>query len=337
MKEKVIMKDIAKDLNISIVSVSKALSGKDGISDELRVKIINKANALGYRTSLTQKNNLLNNPIIGIIAPEYFFKGNQYYCDCFAEIVQLLEENQYSAILKIISHDEINNKDIPRMIENKLVDGIIFLAEIPSGYIENISKIAIPFLLFDFYCTDINTTSIVANNFLGTYEITNFLINNGHSKIGFVGTINATKSISDRFLGYQKSLLEHSIGFNSDLIIKDRDDINTISNKLFKLPDNMPTAFVCNNDSSAFTFITFLEKNGYSVPKDVSIISFDNTKYSRITSPSITTYDTNIKNMSQAAVNKIIGFIKGENDIKEQIVVTGDIILRNSHRSLLLK
>lgn len=123
----------------------------------------------------------------------------------------------------------------------------------------------IPVLYLDFYVNDSPCDAVISNSFYGSYQLTNYLIQMGHRKIAYVGTILVTKSITDRYLGYYKALMEHGIEVHKEYLLEDRDRNNCLLDveHYMKIPDDIPTAFVCNCDVAASDVIKKLEKQGY--------------------------------------------------------------------------
>ncbi|XOQ45149.1 MAG: hypothetical protein ACFWTN_11995 [Clostridium sp.] len=163
---------------------------------------------------------------------------------------------------------------------------------------------------------------------LKMYNATKFLIERQHREIGFVGNINLTNSIRDRYLGYYRALIENGIKINTDYIIKERNDDNNDIDIV--LPSTMPTSFVCNSDQAAFRLMEALEKANLRVPEDVSVIGFDDTLYSITSRPKLTTVSVNRKSMAENAITMIMDLLENSNLIPRKIVVSTSIIDRNS-------
>ena len=190
----------------------------------------------------------------------------------------------------------------------------------------------IPVVFFDFYVKDSNIDSVVIDNFYSGYQLTNLLIKKGHTHIGFVGNIYSTSSIQDRFLGYYRSLLEHKIPLNFAYVISDRNEDGQLID--LQLPEKMPTAFVCNNDQVAYYFINKLKEHGVRVPEDCSIVAFDNTIFSTISGPPITTVDTHVEELVEVVSKVIIKKINVPNKTYNRILVKASIIERESVRKV---
>jgi len=328
------MKDIAEKLDVSSVTVSKALNDKDGVSDELKQKIKDLANEMGYRMNTlakSMKEGCSYN--IGVIIPECFTGGLQsFYLNFYQSVAQVLEEYDYYGILQILSKQDEKDLVLPRIYHESRVDGFIVLGQVSRSYVETLQGIQMPIVFLDFYDEHLEMDSVITDNFYGAYKITNYLMHSGHKKIGFVGDIYATSSIQDRFLGYYKSLLEHKIPLKQEFVIKDRDEHGKYIELEF--PQEMPTAFVCNCDQIAYNVIEKLKQMNYDVPGDISVVGFDNDIFATISTPQITTVEVDIEEMSATAVEYILEKIKMNNREYGRVSIKGKIIYRESVKQL---
>lgn len=334
MKANITMKDIAQKLGVSSVTVSKALNDKDGVSDELKVKIKELAEEMGYRyntVAKSMKEGLSYN--IGVVIPERFAgMAQSFYLKVYQQISLVLEKNGYYGILQILNDEDETNLTLPRVYYERKVDGFIILGQVSKDYIKKIESIELPKLFLDFYDENATVDSIVTDNFYGAYELTNYLVQNGHNKIAYVGNLYSTSSIQDRFLGYYKSLLEHHIDLKQELILNDRDERGAYVD--IDLPAEMPTAFVCNCDQVAHNLINKLKKQGYSIPDDCSVVGFDNDIYATITEPKLTTIEVDIEEMASSAVKFVIEKVKNKHKKHGRVLVKGKIIYRDSVKKL---
>lgn len=333
-RENVTMKDIAERVGVSVVTVSKALNDRDGVSEETKKKIQQLADEMGYRYNVMArsiKEGYSYN--IGVIIAERFAGDIQsFYLKFYKHISMLLEKYDYSGILNILTEEDEENCILPKSYQERKVDAFILLGQIHKSYIEALQKSEIPIIFLDFYDEHANVDSVITDNFYGSYEITNYLIMNGHRDIAFVGNLYATSSIQDRFLGYYKSLLEHKISIRQEYIINDRDEKGKFIN--LTLPKPLPTAFVCNCDQIAYHLITMLKKQGYLVPNDCSVVGFDNDIFAMISNPPLTTVEVDIKEMAAMAIRIIIEKIKNPNKEYGRMLVPGNIIYRDSVKKL---
>lgn len=334
MAKNVTMQDIAKELGISTVSVSKALTDKDGVGSEMRAAIKKKAEEMGYRYSVTKSGKEGRNYNIGVLVEEHFIKDNTsaFYFKMYQSIIMKLPKNNYSGILEILTADKIKSGILPKIITDKKVDGLIALGKIESNYLKMLREIGIPIVYLDYYDRHMEVPSVTTDNVYGTYMLMNHIVRMGHRKIAFVGDIEATPSILDRYLGYMRGLIVNNISVPADYLICDRDaEGNYID---MKLPDEMPTAFVCNCDHVALFLIDNLKKMGYRVPEDVSVVGFDNSPFAEYADPKLTTVEVDVDTMTETACDLLVSMIRGEKNIHGRKVISGRLILRESVKKL---
>ena len=219
------LSDIAKKMNVSIVTVSKALADKDGVSDELRREIKELAAAMGYRKKshlgLRCGEHATGN--IGIIIPEHFFeRSTSFYWTLYNALSRELLANGFYAIMEQLSDKDESDLIMPRVVQDKKVDGIILLGQTSSSYAHYFTRRHKHFIFLDFYTGEEDTDAVVTDNFFSEYKMTRYLIAQGHRDIRFVGNFNATTSITDRFMGFMKAMLENGLPVSVDDIINDR-------------------------------------------------------------------------------------------------------------------
>jgi LacI family transcriptional regulator len=334
-RKNVKMKDIAEAIGVSTVTVSKALANKEGVSDELRSIIKNKATELGYVYNPIPKsmlNGRVNN--VGILVSKKFLvRGYDVYFQIYETIVEKLTEDGYFGLLEVLTKQEELDCEMPRVLRESKVDGIILLGQISYPYIQMIASSEIPFVLLDFYGSYEGVTSVVADNFYGSYILTSYLIKKGHRKIGFVGNYRATSSIMDRYMGYLKSLIENDCDEKiNEFLIMDRDNNNINTN--LTLPKEMPTAFVCNNDEVANTLIGQLIQNGYNVPEDVSVVGFDNFEKNYSSPIGITTVEVDFIDMGKTAVDIILKKIQDSDYDPGRHLINCRMVIRDSVKAI---
>lgn len=338
MKKTIRMIDIAEKLNVSVVSVSNALNDREGVSPELRSQIKKFADELGYKYSVNEKiAGKVANRNIGIVISERYVgeKGTFYWRLCQETSKELLKKNMF-AINETLSREDERKCLLPKIVSENKVSGLIILGQIKKSYIELLSTLEIPVIFLDFYDKHCNVDSIVTDNYYGMYLLTDYLIESGHRDIWFLGKVNATSSIQDRYLGYVKALLENDIYLTADKIppaIDDRDE-SGLTLREFDLPDKMPTAFVCNCDETAFKLIQILKSRGYRVPEDVSVVGFDNFIMSDVCDPPITTVEVNIKWMAEETAETMVKKLENRNFKAGRKIILGKVVLKDSVRKI---
>ena len=336
-KKKVRLSDIAEKLGISTVTVSKALSDKEGVGDELRQQIKEIAVQMDYQIKKPNISVIDSSATgnIGILIPSRFFSPDvSYYWHIFNALSSELLNHGYYSIMELLSDDDESSCTLPRMIKDKKIDGLIILGQTKDSYLEALNNKFSNFILFDFYSTKLSFDSVSNDNYYCSYLITDYVISQGHSKIRFVGNFGATTSISDRYMGFQKAMLEKGLSCQPEDIIDDRDDSGAIIP--IKLPPakNMPTAFICNCDETAASLIQTLQEKGYKVPDDISVTGFDNYLPKNQTSVGLTTVYIKPEDSTKVAAELIISKITNQTYIKGRHLVSGSLVIRDSVKKL---
>lgn len=340
MAKAVKLSDIAAKIGVSTVTVSKALSGQKGMSDELRDRIVALADEMGYVKRVQNKEKEAGKSYnLGVIVAErYIVEKQSFYWNIYQEISQRAIKKKCFAMIEIVDYSQENDCIMPMLLSENKVDGIIVMGAFGKKYMNAVKGWTknFPVLYFDTTDGDEAGDYVVSNNLYGGYNMTNYLLDRGHKNIGFVGTRLMTPSIDDRFFGYLKALMERGIKYRADWIIDDRDNIYGKMNydRQFILPKEVPTAFFCNCDKAASLIIRKLEEAGYSVPGDVSVVGFDNFEYDQEADIGITTYEINIGEMAKRAVHIMLHKMQNALYSAGVFSIQGKIIERESVKKI---
>ena len=239
MAKAVKLSDIAAKIGVSTVTVSKALSGQKGMSDELRERIVALADEMGYVKRVQNKEKETGRSFnLGVIVAErYIVEKQSFYWNIYQEISQRAIKKRCFTMIEIVEYAAENGCVMPILLSENKVDGIIVMGAFGKKYMKAVERWTkdFPVLYFDTTIGDEAGDYIVSNNLYGGYNMTNYLLDRGHKKIGFVGTRLMIPSIDDRFFGYLKALMERGIEYRKDWIIDDRDNVEkwTMTDNLF--------------------------------------------------------------------------------------------------------
>lgn len=339
MAKSVKLADIAAILNVSTVTVSKALSDQKGVSEQMREKIKKLAQEMGYKppSTVKQDKNKRSYNVGVLISERYFNHYESYYLQVYQMVATKAVDKECFTMLEIVNMKDEYETKMPKLLQEDKVDGLIIIGLMKEDYLSRLEQfIKVPFVCLDFYDKENDCDAVISDGFYGMYKLTNYLFKQGHRKIAYVGTLLYTDSITDRYFGYCKSLLEHGQKVREDWVIPDRsmETGDVRSGEALVLPSEMPTAFACNCDLTAGVLVEKLREAGYRVPEDVSVVGFDNYLYPSICSLGITTYEIDIKEMARKAINKLIKKMSGENYKSGIYTVEGHMVLKESVKRL---
>lgn len=335
MAKTVKLADIAAIVGVSTVTVSKALSDQKGVSEELRARIKRLAEEMGYKQpSTVKKLETRKSYNIGVVIAEMFLdKYDSFYWQMYQALTTKAVAKGCFMMLEVVSGADEEAGNLPKIIQEKKVDGVIVIGSMMGEYLSLLNQEAgVPIIYMDYYDEKQACDAVISNSYYGTYALTNYLFNMGHRKIAYVGTLLATESITDRYFGYMKSLMEHGVEAKLEWVIEDRDiDSGYIdANNKLKLPREMPTAFVCNCDLTASYLIKKLQDSGYRIPEDISVVGFDNYLYPGLCNINITTYEVDIKEMARCTIHNIIKKMANENYKPGVFIVEGHLVYKES-------
>ncbi|MCD8022081.1 MAG: LacI family DNA-binding transcriptional regulator, partial [Lachnospiraceae bacterium] len=269
-RKSVSMQDIADAVGVSKVTVSKALNDKDGVSEQLKARIQEMASRLGY---VLPDYGQRKTRRVGIITDAHFDAGEagRFYMSMYESITRELKHSSCTSAMITPTRATLK-QDIEYIEMPDTFDGLVLLGIMDRKILDQVCRIELPKVYVDVYDGSYLSNAVVTENIYSACAITRLLIQNGHREIGFVGTLCATTSIDDRYLGFCRGLMEAGLTLHREWLIPDRDsDGNPID---LKLPEQLPTAFMCNCDESAFRLVRTLRQNGLEVPRDVSVVGF---------------------------------------------------------------
>jgi len=326
---KVTMQVIANRLGVTKVSVSKALNNHPGVSVELRNKILQVSHELGY---LVKKPPLPIGSISNLhflVSKRFFVESDRFYTTIYFYLSKLCNENKVSLSLAIIDQEDGTQLEQSLMESLVSTDGIFIAGELDDTYLHAIQSLHVPTIAIAFYKPHFTFDCVITDNFYACYMSTVYLVDRGHTKIGFVGNPTYSTSVMDRFYGYLKGLhqcgLEHHAEW--DLITN---DISGVYYNDIPLSGSLPSSFVCHCDMAAYHLILILKRYGIQVPEHVSLISFDNTALSQNTTPPLTTVDIDTQAISDKAFTQMLWRVKHPDAPAERLILSTQIIERES-------
>ena len=322
MKRKVTLKQIAKELDVSISTVSKSLRNSSEIGEETRLKVQAFAKFYNYKPNniaLSLKNRKTKS--IGIIIPEIV---HYFFSTVIDGIEQVANENGYSVVI-CLSGDSFDKEVLNmEMLANGSIDGFIMSLSKETQYkgdfhhITEVINQGMPVVMFDRVTNDILCDKVIIDDKAAAYEAVQSLIDNGRKKIALVTTVDYVSVGKLRTDGYEKALLDNGLPFNEDLIIK-IEDVDTCEITISQLlHDRAFDAVFAVNELFAVTIIKTASKMGLKIPEDLAVIAFTDGIISKYSSPSITTVSQSGKKMGNKAAKMLIERLEAEHEDDEE-------------------
>jgi len=341
MKRKVTLKQIAKELDVSISTVSKSLRNSPEISEDTRQKVQAFAKLYNYRPNniaLSLKNR--KSKTIGIIIPEIV---HHFFATVISGIEQVANENGYNVIVCL--SDESFDKEVinMEMLATGSTDGFIMSLSKETQqkkdfhHIQEVINQGMPVVMFDRVTNDVLCDKVIIDDQMAAYEAVDFLVNKGFKTIALVTTVDYVSVGMLRTEGYMNALNDRDIAVNEELIVK-IEDIDNCASKIEKLlREGKPDAIFAVNELFAVTSIKLATKMGIKVPEDLSIIGFTDGIISQYSTPSITTVSQNGIKMGAKAAKMLIDRLEMDDEENEQYlteVIETHLVERESTSTL---
>lgn len=329
LHKKIRLADIAEKAGVSIVTVSKALAGKDGVGSALREKIWQLATELGYEVKQSAVH--VGTGTVGILIPERFLNdAGSFYWNVYGRVSAELLKQNYNCVMEVLSLEYEKLCQLPVMVQDRRISGMIILGQIQNDYIRVLSGCGVPFVFLDFYYASryFHVDAVVSDNYYDMFLLTEYVIEQGYRNLRFVGTFFSTSSIQDRFFGFMKAMTLHNLPVSLEDIINDRDENGTFIP--LQLPDDLPEAFICNSDVTARRVIAKLAERGISVPGDIAVTGFDNYLSPEYSIPDLTTVAVDTNALARVAADIIVKKISGQSYTAGRNLISGKLIIRNS-------
>jgi len=291
--KKITMQDIADSLAVSRVSVWKVLNNKNGVSAKLRDKVITEAKKLGYWNTDSQDLPIISNNdsqkkiSVVISRPE----SSVFWINIIHAVARELNKFNINLIYTYLPPEYEDGYSLPDILtDHSNIDGILVMNVYNKTLLSMINELKLPKVYLDivsqFPLTEITGDLVLLEGESAIRKITNHLIANGKSKIGFIGDINYALTNKNRYQGYLKAMQENQLDINEDYCLTNEigifsyyEEISSFLDSLEELPD----AFVCASDFIANFLMRYFVENKIKVPADIAISGYDgNNEYSMI-------------------------------------------------------
>ena len=333
MSKNVTMKDIAKKLNISLNAVSIALNDKEGVSQKLRIKILETAITMNYPLKKLNAKSTLKNKTLIVMIEDKKKNDTYYYLNLLKHFEQEASVFGYRILTEFYN---ILDFQVPKNISEHHSAGVIILGKINNEMIHELKFYINEIICINHSIPYMNIDNIVSNDFLGGYLSCEYFIKKGYTNIGFIGEIEKSKNFKLHFQGYRQCMMNYFHPKKSDFICLTKGIEKAVLNNDYRYIQmmlltyrKMPEAFVCVNDRNAAVTIKALQYNGYKIPQDIKVIGYDNMELCSQMTPSLSSLEISRQSLAKKAIRRIHEMIH-ENTIPQTIMLSPQIIERES-------
>ncbi|RXP46457.1 LacI family transcriptional regulator [Lutibacter sp. HS1-25] len=331
--KKITLKDIAKELNIAVSTVSRALQNNPRISEEVREKVLKIAKETNYlNNKYPDSPSLRKTNIIGVIVPKISY---HLYAMAISGIEKVAKEHNMHIVI-CQSHESYREERslIEELMEIGVAGIVISLAEETKQFDHflKVKKNGIPLVFFNRSCDEIDADKVMIDNFKAAYDATNHLLSIGCKNIAFIGGPTILQISNTRLLGYKKALVDANISINKNQIEHcnfTRESGLSAARKLLYSP-NYPDGILAYSDQIAINTMLAAKERGLKMPEDISIIGFNNEPVDELLEPSLTSINQPGFEMGTTAAKLIFDRIENPKLAYTKKVLKSELIIRNS-------
>ncbi len=341
MKRKITLKDIAKHLNVSVSTVSKALNDSHEISKSTKEKIVSFAKKNNYHPNINAVSlRKEQSRTLAVVIPNIL---NYFFAQVFSGIEKVANERGYS-IISCISNESFEKEvTTTKMLKNGLISGLLISLSEETEKLKNVEhlkaihKLGIPLVMFDRVTDQVECDKVVIDDVMGAYNATDHLIKSGCKRIAVVSLIDNLQLGKLRVEGYKKCLQDHNKEIEDRLIVKIFDkDFFEYEIKMLLNNENVD-AILGLEEYAAVNAMLIAKSLGYKIPDDVSIIGFTNGVLPKYVSPTITSVSQHGKFIGEKATQMLIDRIENIETPASKFVtkvIKTNIIHRSSTKQL---
>lgn len=321
-RRRISLKDLAKELGVSIATVSRALRSSPEIGQEMQAKVKELAKRLNYRPNPFAQSLRKEAPrMIGVVVPNLV---THYYAALLDGIEGEARKAGYS-VISANTHEQ--SDDEVRAIDNFIslhVEGIVAcLSQNTTDYrhFEEIADMGIPLVFLGRTCLTDKFSSVTANGDVAAQEATQHLIDTGSRRIAFIGGPNHLDMVKRRKHGYLEALKENRIPIDRSLVVCEKIDFQwalEVTERL--LQENRPDAILAFNDIITFAAFTAIKEQGLRIPEDVALIGFTDDVHAEYVTPKMSAIVDQSFEMGKEACQLLLKNINGDTKIYKKIV-----------------
>lgn len=327
--------DLARKLNISIATVSRALKDDPVVSKKTKKRIADLAQEMGYRSNNFARNlRTQRTNTIGVIIPRI---NSNFMSAVIAGMENIATSEGYNLIISQSSESQEKEKANAATLFNNRVDGLLVSLAYDTesmAHFEAFIKKKIPVVFFDRTADQPDSICVQINNTKAAYEATTHLISQGRRRIVHITASQKRNVYVDRLQGYKQALADQHIPFREDHIIVGNlsQEAGAEAAAQIRQMQPLPDAVFVANDNCAVGCMIALKQMGIRIPEDVAFVGFNNDPVSTVIEPNLTTINYPGYEMGQVAARNLIAGLNGSagSQSTNTIILRSELVIRDS-------
>ena len=325
------IEDVAAIAGVSIATVSRAINEPTKVADETRRKVNDAIARTGYTTNAMARSlRMRRSNMILILAPDV---GDPNFSNILVGLETEASKRGYGVLIGNTQNDPERETDYLRFISSNQADGLILLTgHLPFGHQHGPETRLPPMVAVNEPVPGSDVPFVGVDNFEGARLAAEHLISQGHRRIAFIGrsTSRAVSQLRER--GYRAALEGAGIAVDP-LLILDGDGTTESGRQAAEhmfVRDVLPTAFLCVNDATALGVIIALNARRYDLPRQFSVMGFDDISFASFVTPSLTTMKQPRLRIGEVAMDMLLGLLEGNRPDRNEVLLRSELIVRNS-------
>jgi len=325
------IEDVAAIAGVSIATVSRAINEPDKVADGTRRRVNEAIARTGYTTNAMARSlRMRRSKMILILAPDV---GDPNFSNILVGLETEASKRGYGVLIGNTQNDPTRESDYLRFISSNQADGLILLTgHLPFGYNQGGPQALPPMVAVNEPVESDQIPFVGVDNFEGARIAAEHLVSQGHRRIAFIGRSSSRIVNELRERGYRAALADAGIAIDPMLIL-DGDGTTESGRQAAEhmfVRDVLPTAFLCVNDATALGVLIALSARGYDLPRQFSVMGFDDISFASFVTPSLTTMKQPRSKIGEAAMDLLLAVVEGESTAQKQVLLRSELILRNS-------
>ena len=327
----VTLKDIGKEVGVSATTVSRALNNKPDISYQVKQKIKEVAERLGYSpNALARSLKAKKTSSIGVLIADI---ADPFFAPIVKGIENTARQMGYSIILCDTGEEYEQEKLALQMMLEKRVDGLLITpCQTEYGDILELKRKKVPFVLLGRHFDLVETGYVITDEIKGAFSATDYLVKKGHKKILFINGPNYISSAKERLVGYKRALQEHAILFDKSLVREDAlkmEDGYRIMKQILSSGTKF-TAVFAYCDFVVLGIMQALEEAKLKIPEDIAIVGYDDVAFARFLQVPLTTVHIPKYELGKEAMKLLKKKIEGEIQEPQAVILETKLVIRKS-------
>ena len=332
--KQITIKDIARELGISVSTVSRALKDNPEISKATKEMVRESARRLNYKPNLMASNLRTNkNTTLGVIIPEV---NHHFFASVLDGIEQAANEAGYS-ILICQSHENMEKEiqNVQTLLHSRVAGMLVGVSKetMHLHHLQEVLNSNTPLVLFDRPCPSLQCDQVVSDDYAGAYSAVEHLIQTGCKRIIYFSSSMNLEVAHRRYQGWRNALQKHGLWHSTDdIIIADTRELAIEELPKLMNADQRPDAIFCVNDHCASGVLYAAQKLGLRVPEDLSICGFSDAPLARITTPMLTTVEQHGTEIGTHAMQALLRKLNGDTHTPHTEIVRTNLVVRGTTR-----